>query len=104
MKHSPGPWKRGNAYGAAPNHAICADYVVVARVVESAGIAVGEGKRTPYDHGDANARLIAAAPDLLAALQNVVNSIALHGDGPELQHDLYKARQAISRATGPGND
>lgn len=47
---------------------------------------------------DANARLAAAAPELLEALQSIVNSGELDGRAPQRMID--NARQAISRATG----
>jgi len=55
----------------------------------------------PNERLDADARLIAAAPDLLAALQALV---ALDdGDKPDLWHfnvEFDAARAAITRATG----
>jgi len=50
------------------------------------------------DEGKANARLIAAAPDMLEALrQMVVNS---EGDGKEYRDCHKKALAAIAKATG----
>jgi hypothetical protein len=45
------------------------------------------------DEARANARLVAAAPDLLAALQRLVHPMAD-------DDDLENAREAIARATG----
>lgn len=48
---------------------------------------------------EANARLVAAAPDLLEALEEIVS--AADGDGwKPLDANLIKARAAIAKATG----
>lgn len=50
----------------------------------------------------ANARLIAAAPDLLAALQAIVDSLSLQDDEGLIEHaePMIAARAAIAKATG----
>ena len=53
---------------------------------------------------EANARLIAAAPDLLAALEDLATSISFHADKcmifePDNEH-LVSARAAIAKAKG----
>lgn len=45
---------------------------------------------------DANARLIAAAPDLLEALEFVIRGV------PDTWEGVQKARAAIAKATGSG--
>ena len=54
--------------------------------------------------GDANARLIIAAPDLLEALQDLFDADMEHvlmGDGKDDQIEaIAKARAAIAKATG----
>jgi hypothetical protein len=100
--HTPGPWTQGNAHGCGNGYAICAGACVVARV-NGGGYPVGIG-RAP--ESDANARLIAAAPDLLAALRNYQLLVtylqrttnpeewATHGDWNRLQAE---AAAAIAR-------
>lgn len=50
----------------------------------------------------ANARLIAAAPELLKALQSIVASLAEHDDEGMIEHaeQMIAARTAIAKATG----
>jgi hypothetical protein len=50
----------------------------------------------------ANARLIAAAPDLLEALEVILRDhMAVHGVGDlEMQPALFQARAAITKAKG----
>ena len=109
-KHTPGPWigmdKNGNFDG---DHDWCAEDEsretsevapiwangkVVALVVHS------QDGYYPGSHPsiEANARLIAAAPDLLEALHEMVDLVgmAIPFDGPQQR----KARKAIARATG----
>ena len=74
--------------------------------------AIAERKRsTPYNapdlERDANARLIAAAPDLLEALKALLEHIEIEFEGAEDAADAYgitadmdRARAAIAKATG----
>jgi hypothetical protein len=52
----------------------------------------------------ANARLIAAAPDLLTALVEIYDAEKLDDDDPILQDARLKARQAIAKAKGECNE
>ena len=56
------------------------------------------------DENEANARLIAAAPDLLAALRVLLRDVeavdAVADYGLELQSGMYQAHKAIVKATG----
>jgi len=87
MKHTPGPWDwmavGANASGGhhlyiidAANRKICACW----------------GKA---EEKEANARLLAAAPDLLEALQEIVRPTKILGGSA-----LDKARAAIAKAEG----
>ncbi len=85
-RFTPGEWVAGNAYGAARGHAVCAGHQVIARVT-------GFGYKGSGDHPEssANAALIAAAPELYAALDDMV-----HGrDGA-----IERARAALGKAGG----
>lgn len=59
-----------------------------------------------YDEAKANARLIAAAPDLLAALERILYAHDNHGNGAAMgeavlcQHYASMARAAIAKSTG----
>ncbi len=91
-KHTPGPWNwaksdingRYSIYRNGPL-AYCGDTTAV------------DGD------GEANARLIAAAPDLLVALQSFDDAFSHYCDGdpsPEEWAALKAARAAIAKATG----
>lgn len=86
MKHTPGPW-----YTAATST------IGHAYVVDSEGFTICD----PSPMGAANARLIAAAPDLLAALQMVAR-IWSHDQTANAAPDspLAIVRAAITKATG----
>lgn len=100
-KHTPGPW----LFRTAPTSAgLC--HIVSAADWRGAFI-YGDGIRIGVDDAlpkaqelAANARLIAAAPDLLEALDVLLRRyvIAIGNEGIE----CYQARAAIARATGEG--
>ena len=82
MNHTPAPWHLGyNKHDASIHNG-----VTIASVCDDA------------THWKANARLIAAAPELLAALERI--EIALEHE-PEVYSDILSiARPAITKAKG----
>lgn len=93
MKHTPGPWR----IGTAPPNGEQAIGTIRGMMVAVATTGVGMENETL-----ANARLIAAAPDLLDALHAVLSDyMAVHGVGDlEVQPALFQAHAAIDKATG----
>lgn len=93
-KHTPGPWtpEFGEAYRVRAQQ----DGGQVAIMMNLKGQHGLAGRRNG-DEVAANARLIAAAPELLDALQAIIND-GLHCD--VVPHLHTKARAAIARATG----
>ena len=94
MSHTPGPWKVAeNLFGNT------ASYEVYANVETKSG--KGGYTRicqiTPRDQ-KANARLIAAAPELLEALEAMVEMVEMNGLGKRYALDL--AASAIKKARG----
>jgi hypothetical protein len=89
-KHTPGPWS--------------VDGEGIKAIVRDANMMiVAIRHRMPGDAHEANARLIAAAPDLLAALNGfVINEQNLNDEHfAGVQERLMKlARAAIAKATG----
>lgn len=94
-KHTPGPWEhigKGDIMGKEDN-GYGLGYVHVCSVFH----------RTVRSRTNANARLIAAAPELLEALQWLVDLMP----DPELDIDtvqreqVIKAKAAIAKATNP---
>ena len=92
-KHTPGPWK------AARNSAF---WEVVkpwpGQTLEEANDyspSVAHAWGTTEQEAEENARLIAAAPDLLEALQHLM---VAHGE--QLDYAFQQARAAIAKATG----
>ena len=82
-QHTPGPWRIGTT---PPNgeQTIGTQQGLMVAVATT-------GANTPTE---ANARLIAAAPDLLEALQNLLKSSCIDGD------IAIEAKAAIAKATG----
>lgn len=84
--HTPGPWHTGQG--------------LAARIIYAAnGWAVADAKLFHFKHGIgdevSNARLIAAAPDLLEAIQ-----LLILPKGTTFMAAVEKARAAIKKATG----
>lgn len=92
-KFTPGPW----------NNMPKTEYVPICKQDE-AGLALGFINSTNLERtaeGKANAYLIAAAPDLLEALEGMADEYGTAGDGwPRNNKALRDARAAISKARG----
>lgn len=106
-KHTPGPWKKAERLNGPWWHISA----------ESSGLGPGQGRQAvACVHGEskrgakalaemfeANARLIAAAPDLLEALQDVdalwMHHSVAHSDG-KISPLHEKVIAAIAKATG----
>ena len=92
-KHTPGPWtttiRDGHAKGPRP--------VITAPAVDRVAVVSGSNGD---DAMHANAKLIAAAPELLDALDSLVLACELPGDHCEVEQALPAARAAISKAVG----
>lgn len=96
-KHTPGPW-------------VVAPYGNASLEIQGATDSVGRCYQVAIikDHGDgpdfpipirANAKLIAAAPELLAALKRLEFAV-IHGNGWQAWQDIKdQARAAITEAT-----
>jgi hypothetical protein len=97
-KHTPGPWF---IFGSV-EHCVGGANTDPTTAAEhpTAGIAMcGMGRRLP-DENAANARLIAAAPDLLEAAQAFVAYCRNAGLNVQPGSPADKARAAIAEATG----
>ena len=87
LKHTPGPW----------------EYNGVTYITAGKEIIVDNIK--PFSkHGIANAKLIAAAPDMYKAIQYAITALADTGgmiDAGELIEDVDKARKMLIKAIKP---
>ena len=92
-QHTPAPWYwADNAPGAPKNYRM---------IVDADGFTIAE----PSPMGEADARLIAAAPDLLNALLRIQARADYGKDNPRKQTDvlfdiLELSRDVIAKATG----
>lgn len=91
-KHTPGPWR---VY-CDPCH-----YDTASDVKSDCGqFFASVGGKSGWQEQEANARLIAAAPDLLEALEAIVHT----WDGPAYKHfmrdNIDLAKRAIAKAKG----
>jgi len=93
-KHTPGPWKSDIVQ-------VTREFFKGGRLVE--GITTESGQIVAITgEGDADARLIAAAPDLLAALQRLVSGCDNNADADgnvDMDMAMFaEARAAIAKA------
>ena len=93
--HTPGPWKIATTYANAQ----AGKYTVVPWATQRQRVcAIAARPNYPPAQAEADARLIAAAPELLACLQEA----AFPGGPSQKQFGawLIEARAAIAKATG----
>jgi len=100
-KHTPGPWQ--SRWQEATDDS--AHPIIAIETCEGAGDVAGIHYASRDGEDEANARLIAAAPDLLTALQAVMAAWlteAGYGDGILEEHGpaIDAAHAAIAAATG----
>lgn len=82
MNHTPGPWEWDG------------DRLITGSGAEVISAAPWEGSWLSYENKDENAKLIAAAPDLLTACEAI-----LEWDGNNNARCFYLVRGAIDKAT-----
>ena len=94
MKHTIGPWSVRGPAGIDKDYAIVGDYSIIAE-------AWGRVGETKYPDAYANARLIAAAPELLEALERAIEAIEFaYMNAPEQPKEIAAGKSAIAKATG----
>lgn len=94
-KHTPGPWM---PHGGKPRDGYC----FIGDATPTGWPVALVSDRVATGEAEANARLIAAAPELLAALQAMVdNYVDTYGDeGDDAPGSIKTARAAIAKARG----
>jgi len=97
-KHTPGPWHSGGMPNRAP-------VIYTAAGNPIAVLSIGYGRENDQRAAEANAALIAAAPELLAALRQSFDWISRHCRGnPYLTEPGRTIAAAIAKAEGAAND
>lgn len=87
--HTPGPWTLGSRVISADTHDT---FNVAVALLSSAR----EAPELSEDERAANGRLIAAAPDLLEALEEMVDAVGFGSEDPSVE----RARAAVVKARG----
>ena len=91
-QHTPGPWHLSECAGQTTDAGICAESGL--HITDVGGYGMRD------DQNEANARLIAAAPELLAALECLVAVGNPSADPLVMFAATEKARAAIAKALG----
>jgi hypothetical protein len=91
-KHTPGPWNLGNTHDR--------EYMILSyqgpATIQIAQIAGRNFKGTLTPEGEANARLIAAAPQLLEALQRLMSPYLREPSRDHSSETMRLARAALA--------
>ena len=95
MNHTPGPWAAMPSRVSTLEWVICADPGSPILRVRSLCAA---GKVVPHGESEGNARLVAAAPDLLQALRDLLQVIEHDQLIPESVSYMRLARAAMAKA------
>ena len=96
--YTPGPWDFWSGYNALDQ--------IEAEITAQDGDVVVAQYNSLIEQGEFNARLIAAAPDLLEALQYLVSDITERFDvenpstNPGIKYAVEAAQKAIAKAEG----
>ena len=103
-KHTPGPWEAEvihgkNGYGFQVQGAYTATSAVIIADAPLFFTSIPKGPHATYDGQMANATLIAAAPELLAALEFCADALNTEAGGLYKAH-IEQARAAIAKAKG----
>jgi len=92
--HTPGPWSfRTTGWSTNP-------FAIHSPRRPGAVACVPSRTSVPLDEQDANARLIAAAPELLAALDELLGDVELLNEPYRNEAICERARAAIAKAKG----
>ena len=101
MTHTPGPWTVEDKWNPDDHYAITA---LLGKTGRTRGL-VANFSHTPYlEQVKANATLIASAPDLLVALENIIDWLERTGEDKSTFGKTYDyvvtAKEAIRKAKG----
>ena len=94
-EHTKGPWSVGTMTETGLPGIMADDGPIVAKITKWTSVATSDPEVI-----QANARLIATAPDLLKDLRNLVRDIEWHGHGSEMNKHLAKCVRTIAVAEG----
>ncbi|HYQ54211.1 MAG TPA: hypothetical protein VES70_27695 [Pseudomonas sp.] len=106
-KHTPAPWEVSHGGHGSPSGFVIDEYYVLSRsAADDVAIAAEIVDPATGMPSEANARLIAAAPDLFAIVATFDGYMELAGEEPEQDSNnpiralRWKAQQALAKATG----
>jgi len=94
ITHTPGPWTLHEYHGHVTLKGQCGHDAIINTM--------GHSCSNPdlYDEEQANARLVAAAPELLEALKRVMDALAYEGVDEDFEAQYAEGEAAIAKAEG----
>lgn len=98
-KHTPGPWEFGGKFSREVYEK--RDGIEICTVPQGDSFCADGCQCDECEERYANARLIAAAPELLEALSQIVNHATKYGGAPLAAVKMFdRARAALAKADG----
>lgn len=98
LKHTPGPWRAGSGKGGRGS--VVSDQLAVGALNGSDAVEYYGGNMIAESVAQENIPLIAAAPELLEALQGILGNLSRGPFAFRDSDELRFARRAVAKATG----
>jgi hypothetical protein len=110
MSHTPGPWEAAESYGRGDDEQVMIHGAKIGAMRQCIAITCRRSRHEEQYRITADARLIAAAPEMLEALEaahrelltvlDSINREVVHHDGDEFHERLQRIEAAIAKAKG----
>jgi hypothetical protein len=97
-KHTPGPWSYNQDEGGYQGHFISTGDYIICDLPDAEDFLAGSKSAAPQT--EANARLIAAAPDMLSLLKRLNEAFYVKGTRKALMEVMQETRPMIARTEG----
>ena len=101
MKHTPGPWKPvKREQDLSEPGKYSPEYYAIMEAVEGSLVAEVHHAGIEWEEFKANARIVAAAPDLLKALKMAIHALQVHGIDETMAGEFEILTNAVAKVEG----